>query len=81
MNIVPQKWFKGRFLPWRKFFLQLLFLHSNSEDDDVCWVFDPENDDFVGELDEKHQTMPRHIKYFAWSFLLFLFNPEDFGFC
>ena len=35
------------------------FQHCDSEEEDVCSVFDAENNNFVMELDEEDQTMPR----------------------
>ena len=54
--------------------LKWLFLRSDSEDNDVCSGSDPENDNFVMDLDEEDQTMLSHMciqdlagscKYFA----------------
>ena len=41
--------------------LQQLFLKSESKDDDVCSVFDAENNYLVVELNEEDQTMPSGI--------------------
>ena len=41
---------------------------TEQDDDDVCFIFDPENDDFVVEFNEEDQTI--FIQCLAWSFFV-----------